>query len=174
MPSMEHESRSNISNTFPHSLTFFQKYIKFVMYQDMVYSFGLVILVLVLISEYRKHRENMDWAFEGFTVVPIFWIFCCAFYLLNRKKQLKKIEFVSYTKKFTSLRKVVYLISALVSLMYSVLLIIQYFQVSQWKRAETIRLICFIGLSVAVSMIYLLLMTQNEKVSWLFNILETN
>lgn len=139
----------------------------------MLYSFSLVILVLFLIGMFRKHEEKIDWIFQGFTVVPIFWIFCCIYYMFNREKKLKQIEFVNYTEKFTKLRKVVFFVSSLMSLASSVLLLIQYFQTSgkTWTKDDITRLICFISLGVFVAILYVCLLVQNEKVSPFLQIL---
>ena len=126
------------------------------MIQDMVFNFLMVIVILLVVGQYKKHKTTIEWAFEGFAVIPIFWIFSCIFFMLSRKDKLNDIKFIGFTKNFTLLRKVFFLFSSMVSLLFVVMLVVQFLSDEAWERQEQVKFFASLGVIFITGIVYLM------------------
>lgn len=129
-----------------------------------MFSFFTVIIILLVIGQYKKHKTTIEWAFEVLAVIPIFWIFTCIFFIISRKEKLNDIKFVGFTQKFINLRKVFFIFLSSMAVFFAGMLVYQYATDEAWERQEQIKFFLALGGIVLAGIVFLLLLYQNQKV----------
>lgn len=131
-----------------------------------MFNFLMVIVILLVVGQYKKHKTTIEWTFEAFAVIPIFWIFCCIFFMLSRKDKLNDIKFIGFTKNFTLLRKVFFVFSCVISLLFVAMLVVQFLSDEAWERLEQIKFFASLASIFAAGIAFLLFLYQNSKVGF--------
>ena len=132
----------------------------------MVFNFLMVIVILLVVGQYKKHKTTIEWPFEAFAVIPIFRIFCCIFFMLSRKDKRNDIKFIGFTKNFTLLRKVFFVFSCVISLLFVAMLVVQFLSDEAWERLEQIKFFASLASIFAAGIAFLLFLYQNSKVGF--------